>query len=94
MDPQVGQSLNGLSSSLCSTLCLCISSHEYFVPFSKKDRSIHSLVFLLLELYVVCVLYLGYSELVLIFDTTIYKIYLLVSRGTVKVLPAKCPKYY
>jgi len=35
MDPQVGQSLHGLSSSLCSTLCFRISSLEYFVPPSK-----------------------------------------------------------
>ena len=45
-----------------STLCLHIFSHEYFVPLSKKDRSTHTLVFLPLELYVVCELYLGYSE--------------------------------
>jgi hypothetical protein len=32
MDPQVGQSLDGLSFSLCSTRCLYISSCEYFVP--------------------------------------------------------------
>ena len=63
MDPQMEQSLDGLSFSLCSILCLCISSHEYFVPPSKKDQSIHTLVFLLLELQVVCELYLGYSEL-------------------------------
>ena len=30
---------------------------------SKKDWSIHTLIFLLLELHVVCELYLGYSEL-------------------------------
>jgi hypothetical protein len=34
-----------------------------FVPPSKKVQSIHTLVFLLLELHVVCELYLGYSEL-------------------------------
>ena len=38
MDPQVGQSLDSLSFSLCSTLCLCISSHGYFVPHSKKTK--------------------------------------------------------
>ena len=32
-------------------------------PPSKMDRSIHSMVFLLLEFQVVCELYLGYSEL-------------------------------
>jgi hypothetical protein len=44
----VGQSLDGLSFSLCSTLC--ISFHRYFVSPSKRDQSIHTLVFLLLEL--------------------------------------------
>ena len=44
IDPQVGQSLYGLSFSLCSALCLYISSHEYFVPCSKKDWSIHTLL--------------------------------------------------
>uniref|UniRef100_A0A0V1KCA7 Uncharacterized protein n=1 Tax=Trichinella nativa TaxID=6335 RepID=A0A0V1KCA7_9BILA len=29
MDPQVGQSLDGLSFSLCSTLCLHISSSSH-----------------------------------------------------------------
>jgi hypothetical protein len=43
MDPQVGQSLDGLSFSLCSPLCLCNFSHGYFVPPSKKDWSIHTL---------------------------------------------------
>ena len=32
MDLQVRQSLDGLSFSLCSTLCLCISSYDYFAP--------------------------------------------------------------
>jgi len=40
----------------------CISSHEYFVLPSKKDLSFHILVFLL-ELHMVCVLFLGYSKL-------------------------------
>jgi hypothetical protein len=62
MDPQEGQSLDGLSFSLCSILCLYISSHGYFVPPSKKDQSIHTLV-VLLDLQVVCKLYLGYSKL-------------------------------
>jgi hypothetical protein len=31
-------------------------------PPSKKDQSIHTLVFFLLEFHVVCELYLGYSE--------------------------------
>jgi hypothetical protein len=63
MDPQVGQSLDGLSFSLYSTLCFCISSHGYFIPPSKKDWSVHTVLFLLLELYVVSELYLRYSEL-------------------------------
>jgi hypothetical protein len=44
-------------------LCLCNSFHGYFVPPSKKDRSIHILVFLLLEFHVFWKLYLVYSEL-------------------------------
>jgi hypothetical protein len=60
MYPQVGQSLHGVSFSPCSTLC--ISSHGYFVPSSKKDRSIHPIIFLLLELHVVCELYVGCSK--------------------------------
>jgi hypothetical protein len=49
---QVGQFLDGHSFSLCSTLCLCNSFHGYFVPPSKKDQSIYTLVFLLLEFHV------------------------------------------
>jgi hypothetical protein len=52
-----GQSLDGHSFSLCSTLCLFNSFHDYFIPPSKKDRSIHTLVFLL-EIHVFCELYL------------------------------------
>ena len=33
MDPQVGQSLDSLSFSLCFTLCLCISSHGVLASF-------------------------------------------------------------
>ena len=33
-----------------------------FVPPSKKDPSIHTLVFLLLEFHVLCELHLGYSD--------------------------------
>jgi hypothetical protein len=40
--------------SLCSELCLCNSFHGYFVLPSKKDLSIHTLVFLLLEFHVFC----------------------------------------
>jgi hypothetical protein len=61
MDPQVAQSLLGNSFSLCSTPCLHIWSHAYFVPLSKKDQNTHTLVFLL-ELHVVCEFYLGYLE--------------------------------
>jgi hypothetical protein len=61
MDPQVGQSLDGPSFSLCFTLCLCNSFHRHFVPPSKKDQSIHTLAFLL-EFHVFCEFYLGYSK--------------------------------
>ena len=57
----MGQSRGGLSLSLCYTLCLLISFCGYFVPPSKKDQSIHTLLFLL-ELQLVSELYLGYSE--------------------------------
>ena len=63
MDPHVVQSLDGLYFSLSSTLYLCIPSYGYFVSPSKKDQSIHTFVFLLFELHVVCELYLGYSKL-------------------------------
>jgi hypothetical protein len=69
MDPQVGQSLVGHSFSLCTTLFIYNSFHRYFVPHSekldpssKKDQSIHTVVIFLLELTVVCELYLGYSK--------------------------------
>jgi hypothetical protein len=52
MDPQEGQSLDDHSFSLCSELCN--SFHGDFVPPSKKDRSIHTLFFLLLEFHVFC----------------------------------------
>jgi hypothetical protein len=35
MDPQVEQSIDGHSFSLCSQLCLCNSFHGYFVSPSK-----------------------------------------------------------
>ena len=35
MDPQVGQSLDGLSFGLCSTLCFCISFRQE--PFWVKN---------------------------------------------------------
>ena len=58
-DPAQLFSLTLLSSSQIPPT---LSLHEYFVPLSKKDWSIHTLVFLL-EIHVVCELYLGYSEL-------------------------------
>jgi hypothetical protein len=58
-DCLVGQSPDGLSFNLCFTFCLSNSFHEYCAPPSKEDRSIHTLVFLLLELHVVCEFYLG-----------------------------------
>jgi hypothetical protein len=70
MDPQVGQSLDGHSFSLCFTLCLCNSFHGYFVPPSKKDRSIHTLVFLLLEFHVFCEFYISYSKLLGLYPLT------------------------
>jgi hypothetical protein len=59
--PQVRKSLDGLFFSLCSTLRLWIASPGYFVPPSKKDRSIHTLDFLILELHLVCKSYPCYS---------------------------------
>ena len=53
-NPRVGQSLDGPSFSLSSKLCLCNSFHGYFVPPSMKERSIHTLVFLLLEFIEFC----------------------------------------
>ena len=38
---------------------LCNSIDGYFVPLSKKDRSIHTLAFLLLEFHVFCEFYLA-----------------------------------
>ena len=58
-----GFPLGGLFFNLSSTLCLCISSNGYFDPPSKKDRNIHTLVFLRPELHMVCELCLGYFEL-------------------------------
>jgi hypothetical protein len=54
---------DGLSICPYSTTFLWIPTHEYFVPPSKKHQSIFTLDFFLLELHVVCELYLGYSEL-------------------------------
>jgi hypothetical protein len=57
MDPWVGQSLHSPSFHLSSKLCLCNSLYGYFVPHSKEGQSIHTLVFLLLELHVFCKLF-------------------------------------
>jgi hypothetical protein len=62
MDPRVQQSLDGTSFSLSSKLCLCNSFHGCFVPNSNKGQSVHIFVFVLLEFYVFCKLYLGYSK--------------------------------
>ena len=53
MDPRVGQSLDGPFFCLSSKLCLCNSLRGYFVPHSKKEQTIHTLVFLL-EFHVFC----------------------------------------
>jgi hypothetical protein len=60
--PGMGQSLFNPFFHLSSKLCLCNSFHGYFLPHSKEGRSIHTLVFLLLEFHVFCQLYLGYSN--------------------------------
>jgi hypothetical protein len=38
MDHQVGQSLVGLSFSLCPTLCLCICSFKYLLPLLRRTE--------------------------------------------------------
>ena len=38
MDPQVVHSLDGLSFGFYSTVCLCISSHEYFVSLLTRSK--------------------------------------------------------
>ena len=48
--------------TLSSVYWLAVS-HGCFDPLSNKDQSIHTFVLLLLELHVVCELYLGYSKL-------------------------------
>ena len=63
LDIQVEQSLYGLFFSLCMSHCLHNTSHKYFIPPSKKVWSIHKLVFPVLQLRMVCELYLGHSEL-------------------------------
>ena len=53
MDPKVSQSMDGHFFSLYSTLCLCNFFQGCFVPPSRMDRSIHTMVFLF-EFHVVC----------------------------------------
>jgi hypothetical protein len=61
MDAQVGQSLDSHSFMVCLEICLCSSFQGYLVPYSKKEKSIQTLVFLLLfEFHVFYKLYLGY----------------------------------
>ena len=62
VDPWIWQSLDGPSFCHSSKLCLCNSFHGCFVPNSKKGHSVHTLVFILLEFHVFCILYLGYSK--------------------------------
>ena len=57
IDPQVGQTLDSLSFSHCSILCLHISTCLLFLLLRRTKEST------LLELDVVCELYLEYSEL-------------------------------
>ena len=52
MDPWIWQSLDGPFFCLSSKLCLCNSFHGCFVPNSKKEQSVHTLVFFLLEFHV------------------------------------------
>jgi hypothetical protein len=42
--------------------CPYNSLHGYFVPHSKEEWRVHTLVFLLLEFHVFCKFYLGYSK--------------------------------
>ena len=56
MDPQVGQSLDGLSFSLCCTLCLCKSCHGYFVPPFEEAFTFWSSFFLSFLWSVNCIL--------------------------------------
>jgi hypothetical protein len=44
-----GQPPDGLFLTLCSSLCFCNSLQGHFVPPSKKNWNIHTLVLLLLE---------------------------------------------
>jgi hypothetical protein len=57
MDPRIWQSLDSPSFRLSSKLCLCNSFDGCFVPKSKKGKSVHTLVFVLLEFHVFHKLY-------------------------------------
>ena len=46
MNPQVGQSLNGLSLSLCSTLYLHICFCEYFLPFLRRTETHYYFIYI------------------------------------------------
>ena len=63
MDPKVGQSLDGLSFSLFSTLWFCIFSWTLFPLLKRTEAPILSLSLLLLDVHVVCKSYFGYSML-------------------------------
>ena len=52
MDPQVGQSLDGLSFSLCSTLCPCISPVSILFPYIKRTET--STLWLILLILMPC----------------------------------------
>jgi len=63
IDPQMGQHLDGLSLSLCSTVSLYSPPSWVFCSPSRKDWSVHILFFLLLEHHMVYELHIGYSKL-------------------------------
>jgi hypothetical protein len=58
MDPKVGQSLDGRSFGLYSTLCPCNSLHGYFVPLLRRTKvsTLWSSFFLLFMCFVKCIL--------------------------------------
>jgi hypothetical protein len=61
----LGESVSGWSflHSLLLHFFSVSPSMGVLFPHFKKDQSIHTMVFLLLEFHVVCELFLGYSEL-------------------------------
>ena len=61
INPQGGQSLGGLSFCLCQYFVSIIAPVNIFFPFLEKPKHPHFGP--LLELHVVCELYLVYSEL-------------------------------